>query len=87
MEQIEVRERNLELADDEILVKTHLAGICGQDEILYQGIIPPSGGLNTKMLPAFSYPYSLGMKAGGEIVAVDSKVRDYKPGDKATARL
>lgn len=83
--QIEVRDRELTLADDEILVKTHLAGVCGQDKNLYNGIIPPQGGLNTEMKSAFKYPYYYGHEGGGEVVEVGSKVRDFKVGDKVMA--
>ena len=54
--EIEVRERELLIADDEILVKTHAAGICGQDKNLFNGVIPPSGGLNTEMRNVFALP-------------------------------
>ncbi len=82
---IEVRERELFPADDEIVVKTHAAGICGQDKNLYNGIIPPSGGLNTEMKRAFGYPYFFGHEAGGTVVEVGSNVRRYKPGDRVIA--
>ncbi len=83
--EIEVRERELLLADDEILVKTHAAGICGQDKNLYNGIIPPSGGLNTEMKNAFAYPYYFGHEAGGTVVEVGRNIRQYKPGDNVIA--
>ena len=35
---IETRERELAIGPDEVLVKTPLAGICGQDKNLYHGI-------------------------------------------------
>ena len=82
---IEVRERELNISDDEILVKTHAAGICGQDKNLYNGIVPPSGGLNTEMKQAFSYPYFFGHEAGGIVVEVGRNIRKYKPGDKVIA--
>ena len=83
VDRIETRERQLTIAPDEILVKTHLAGICGQDKNLYHGIIPPSGGLNTEMRTAFAYPYFLGHEGGGTVVAVGEKVRDFAVGDRA----
>jgi len=82
---IEIRERELTLGDDEILVKTHAAGICGQDKNLYNGIIPPSGGLNTEMRNVFSYPYFFGHEAGGTVVDVGRNIRKYKPGDRVIA--
>ncbi len=83
--EIEVRERELRISDDEILVKTHAAGICGQDKNLYNGIIPPSGGLNTEMKNAFAYPYFFGHEAGGVVVEVGRNIRRYKPGDQVIA--
>ena len=82
---IEIRQRELLLSDDEILVKTHAAGICGQDKNLYNGIIPPSGGLNTEMKRTFAYPYFYGHEAGGTVVEAGKNVRKYKPGDKVIA--
>lgn len=83
--EIEVRERELDISDDEILVKTHAAGICGQDKNLYNGVIPPSGGLNTEMRSVFAYPYFFGHEAGGVVVEVGRNIRKYKPGDRVIA--
>ena len=85
IQQIEVRERKLFPADDEIVVKTHAAGICGQDKNLFNGIIPPSGGLNAEMKTAFSYPYFFGHEAGGTVIQVGKHVRRFQPGDKVMA--
>ncbi len=82
---IEVRERELQLTDDEILVKTHATGICGQDKNLFNGIIPPSGGLNTEMRNVFGYPYYFGHEAGGTVVEVGRNIRKYKAGDNVIA--
>ena len=82
---IEVTERELKIAPDEVLVRTHLAGICGSDKNLYQGIIPPGGGLNTELRKPFSYPYFLGHEGGGEVVGVGNKIRDFSVGDKVMA--
>jgi len=82
---IEVRKRELHLSDDEVLVKTHAMGICGSDKNLYNGIIPPSGGLNTEMNTEFSYPYFFGHEAGGIVIEVGKNVRNYRPGDKVMA--
>lgn len=83
--QIEVRRRELNPGDNHVVVRTHAAGICGQDKNLYNGIIPPSGGLNTEMKTAFSYPYFFGHEAGGTVVEVGANVRKYKPGDRVIA--
>lgn len=82
---IEVRRRELSPGPADILVKTHAAGICGQDKNLYNGIIPPAGGLNTEMRTAFGYPYFLGHEAGGTVFEVGSNVRRYRPGDRVIA--
>jgi 2-desacetyl-2-hydroxyethyl bacteriochlorophyllide A dehydrogenase len=82
VDKIETRERELTIGPDEVLVKTHLAGICGQDKNLYHGIIPPSGGLNTEMRTAFAYPYFLGHEGGGTVVSVGERVRDLSVGDR-----
>ncbi len=83
--EIEVRERELTISDDEILVKTHAAGICGQDKNLFNGIIPPSGGLNTEMKNVFAYPYFFGHEAGGLVVEVGKNIKKFKAGDKVIA--
>jgi len=82
VDRIETRGRDLLIGPDEVLVKTHLAGICGQDKNLYHGIIPPTGGLNTEMRKAFAYPYFLGHEGGGTVVAVGERVRDFAVGDQ-----
>lgn len=85
IQQIRVHQRELIPTENDVLVKTHAAGICGQDKNLYNGIIPPSGGLNTEMKKAFSYPYFFGHEAGGTVVEVGNNVRQYKPGDRVMA--
>ncbi len=82
---IEVRQRELSPGPDDIVVKTHAAGICGQDKNLYNGIIPPSGGLNTEMKTAFAYPFFFGHEAGGIVVEVGKNVRKYRVGDRVIA--
>ena len=85
VDRIEVRQQELAIGPDEVLVKTHLAGICGSDKNLYSGVIPPSGGLNTEMRTVFAYPYFLGHEGGGTVVAVGAKVRDLAVGDRVIA--
>jgi L-iditol 2-dehydrogenase len=82
---IEVRQREISPGPDQILVKTHAAGICGQDKNLYNGIIPPAGGLHTEMRTQFGYPYFFGHEAGGTVVEVGNNVRGYRPGDRVIA--
>jgi len=40
IQKIELRDRDLKPGQGEILVKTHLAGICGTDKNFYEGIFP-----------------------------------------------
>ena len=82
---IEVSEREIRPADDEVLVKTHAAGICGTDKNLYNGVIPPTGGLHSEIRNEFGYPYFFGHEGGGTIVEVGRNVRRFKTGDKVMA--
>ena len=82
IQQVEVHERELHLADSEVLVKTHLCGICGSDKNLYNGVVPPHGGLNTEMRKPFVYPFFFGHEGGGEVVAVGGRVRNFTVGDR-----
>jgi L-iditol 2-dehydrogenase len=85
IENVEIRKRDIEPGPEEVLVKTHLAGICGSDKNLYHGIIPPAGGLNTEMRTPFAYPYFFGHEGGGIVEAVGKNVRKFKAGDKVMA--
>ncbi len=85
IEKIEIQERDLEPGPEEVIVKTHLAGICGSDKNLYHGIVPPSGGLNTEMRRVFSYPYFFGHEGGGIVEAVGENVLEFEPGDRVMA--
>ena len=70
---IRVVERDLNLGDDEVLVKTGLAGVCDADRRAYSGAyFPPD-------LPSFEW---LGHEGGGEVVAIGNKVREFAIGDK-----
>lgn len=68
-------ERELELREDEVLVKTHLAGICGSDKSIFRGDIPEK----------IILPFYLGHEGGGTVVEVGSRVREYKVGDQVMA--
>lgn len=85
IQEIEVRERKLHPKDDELVIKTHAAGICGTDKNLYNGVIPPSGGLHSEIRKAFGYPYYFGHEGGGTVVAAGRDVRRFKTGDKVMA--
>jgi 2-desacetyl-2-hydroxyethyl bacteriochlorophyllide A dehydrogenase len=82
IEQVDLQPRDLEIAEDEVLVKSHMSGICGSDKNLYQGIVPPGGGLNTEMRKAFVYPFFIGHEGAGEVVAVGNAVRKLAVGDR-----
>lgn len=82
---IEVCQRELTPKDDDIVVKTHAAGICGTDKNLFNRVLPPSGGLNSEMKTDFAYPYFFGHEGGGTVVEVGRNVRRFKTGDKVMA--
>lgn len=85
IKEIEVRERELIPKDEDVVVKTHAAGICGTDKNLYNGVIPPIGGLNSEIRNSFEYPYYFGHEGGGTVVEVGRDVRQFKAGDKVMA--
>ena len=65
-------ERELTLAPDEVLVKTHQCSICDADLRAYRGLNMPSD------LPSFDY---IGHEGGGTVVEVGSRVHEFKAGD------
>lgn len=79
---IELIERKLECGEDDIIVKNHLMGICGSDKSFYRGSMPPQTA-EFRQPPEF--PFLLGHESGGTVVAVGSRVADYKVGDKVIA--
>jgi len=89
--QIELTDRELELKDDEVLVKTEWASICGTDKALYTGDISPEHftmDMHGKGNPLYrnrevpSFPFWVGHEGGGTVVEVGSRVREFKPGDR-----
>lgn len=82
---IEMRGRELLPKDEDLVIKTHAAGICGTDKNLYNGVIPPSGGLNSEIRTAFGYPYFFGHEGAGTVIEVGKDVRRFKVGDKVMA--
>jgi 2-desacetyl-2-hydroxyethyl bacteriochlorophyllide A dehydrogenase len=76
---IELIDREIECGEDDIIVKNHLIGICGSDKSFYRGFMPPKTA-EFRQEPKF--PFMLGHESGGIVVAVGSKVSDYKVGDK-----
>jgi threonine dehydrogenase-like Zn-dependent dehydrogenase len=80
--QIELRPRDVQLGKNEILVKTHLAGICGTDKNLYIGKIPKFEGLASETRKDFSYPFFIGHEGGGTVIEVGERVKKFNVGDK-----
>ena len=82
IEHVELRERELVLDADEVLVKTHLAGICGTDKNFYLGIFPSAEGLEAETRKDLSKPFFFGHEGGGTVVEVGTKVTKFSVGDK-----
>ncbi|MEW6697883.1 MAG: zinc-dependent alcohol dehydrogenase [Bacillota bacterium] len=80
--EIDLVDRELTCADDEVIVENHLVGICGSDKTFYRGQLPPKTA-EFRQEPKF--PFYLGHESGGTVVEVGAKVREYKPGDKVIA--
>lgn len=71
--EIVLEDKTLELAEDEVLVRTHRASICGTDKNLFRGLLPPW----------ISYPVKVfGHEGSGIVEAVGSKARDFQIGDE-----
>lgn len=79
---IELVEKQLVCGEDEIIVKTHLVGICGSDKSFYRGQMPPKTA-EFRQEPKF--PFWLGHESGGTVVEVGAKVNEYKVGDQVIA--
>ena len=79
---IELIERELVCGEDDIIVKNHLMGVCGSDKNFSRGYLPPKTA-EFRQDPKF--PFLLGHESGGTVVAVGSRVADYKVGDKVMA--
>ena len=73
--ELKITNRELSLADDEVLVKTAQASICDADLRAWKGLSIPDD------LPdgIFEYP---GHEGSGTVVEVGSKIREYEPGDR-----
>lgn len=79
---IELINREIDLAEDDILVENHLMGICGTDKNFYRGYLPEKTA-EFRQNPEF--PFMLGHESGGTVIEVGNKVSDFKPGDKVIA--
>jgi len=82
---IELKDRDLVLEEDEVLVKTHLAGICGTDKNFYEGVFPKIKGLDTETRKDLSKPFFFGHEGGGTIVETGKLTRRFNVGDKVIA--
>ena len=81
IQKIELKNRELVLEEDEVLVKTHLAGICGTDKNFYEGIFPKIKGLDTETRKDLSKPFFFGHEGGGTIVETGKQTRKFSVGD------
>lgn len=79
---IELIERDLICGEDDIIVKNHMMGICGSDKNFYRGFMPPE---TAEFRQAPEFPFLLGHESGGTVVAVGSRISEYKVGDKVIA--
>jgi L-iditol 2-dehydrogenase len=87
----EVIERDINPQDDEILVKTYAASICGTDKNYFQGHIPRG----TKMIDTsrsrheahVGYPILMGHEGAGIVEAVGKAASNYKIGDRVSSFL
>lgn len=79
---IELIERELVCGEDDVIVKNHLIGICGSDKNFYRGHLPAQ---TAEFRQSPEFPFLLGHESGGTVVAVGSRVSDYKVGDKVIA--
>lgn len=68
-------DREIELEDDEVLVETYQASICGTDKMYFQGELPP-----TK-----KYPLYLGHEGGGVVREVGKRVHEFKEGERVAS--
>lgn len=82
IERIERKDRDLVPGEGQVLVQTHLAGICGTDKNFYLGNLPPTGGLDTEIRKELVYPFFFGHEGGGTVMEVGDKVRRFSIGDR-----
>ena len=85
VQKIELRDRELTPGPDEILVKTHLAGICGTDKNFYEGVFPQTKGLDTETRKDLSRPFFFGHEGGGTVVETGARVTRFGVGDRVIA--
>ncbi len=78
IKQINLIERYIEPAPDQILVKTHSASICLADLQMYR----KGYYFHAKRHETPDYPLFIGHEAGGTVVEVGPRVHEYQEGDR-----
>lgn len=82
---VAVENCELKVGDNEVLVKTYMASICGTDKNYSLGMMPRETlveQVSTNNEAHHQYPLPMGHEAAGEIVEVGKNVTDFKVGDK-----
>lgn len=86
---LEIRERELIMGPDDILVKSNMFSICGTDKNYYLGKLPRGTKIkdpgNSKGEVHRSYPLLMGHEGGGIVVDVGAQVKNIKVGDHVTS--
>jgi len=78
IKKVNLIERDIEPAPDQILVKTHSSSICLADVQMYR----KGYYFHARRHEKPKYPILIGHEAGGTVVAVGSRVHEYKEGDR-----
>lgn len=83
--EVTVEKCDLQLGDNEVLVKTYMASICGTDKNYSEGKLPREvlvEQVTANNEAHHSYPLMMGHEAAGTVVEVGKNVTDFKVGDK-----
>jgi L-iditol 2-dehydrogenase len=83
---VSIKEYDLKVGPNQILVKSHMASICGTDKNYFMGKMPKETLVKD---PSHSdsevhatYPLAMGHEGAGEVIEVGPGVTEFKPGDK-----
>ena len=83
---VSLREADLKIRPNEVLVKTHMSSICGTDKNHLLGFLPNATRVDAYHRDCYSteapYPRPVGHEGAGTIVEVGSAVDRFKVGDK-----
>lgn len=88
---LELTERELTVGENEVLVRTEYASICGTDKNIYTGQVAQDHftmEMHGKGNPLYSnrevptFPFWIGHEGGGTVVEVGKRVHEFKVGDK-----